>query len=82
VRQIVVWSNKVRLPIEWDKRRQLSVFVPSFDRWSLRAETVLGYEVIDLENHMDGMHSRTIHVVVLGFGFAFYTHWNGDGRYK
>jgi hypothetical protein len=80
MKQIVVWSNKIRSPFLGHEFRQLSVFVPSFERWSVRAETIVGYEVSDLVSDFDGMHSRNLHFVILGFGLTFYRSWNSDGR--
>jgi len=77
-----LWSNKRTLPIEWSPARSLSLALPSLKGSLLSAETKVGYEKVDLESYMDGVHKRNVHLVILGFGLVFKTEWNSDGRFK
>lgn len=77
-----LWSNKVVLPIEWMKARSLHLALPLFEKGVLKLDTRFGYEVKDLENYMDGFHTRTVYAKLLGFGLVFETRWNSDGRIK
>jgi len=79
---VTLWSKGVELPVEWNKNRSVELVLPSFDNGVLSMDTLIGYEKVDLENYMDGIHKRNVYLVVLGFGIVFKTNWNDDGRYK
>jgi hypothetical protein len=80
--EIVLWSNNVALPVAWKKSRQLVISTPSISKGVLLANTVIGYQEQDFCNHYDGLHTRTLSFVVLGFGLTLKVKWDDDGRFK